>query len=566
MSSSVSDHVPALLLRIPGPDAAEGRLLACGTRKDVPAFLAALEPLSATGPAGEFLRGVTAALLVEIHDAGACFFAWLNAGDETAGPDMDFDAGTGTLIPLHSAIDGRETVSARRRAVLVAFLRHHIASTADGSLRRRLVEGAALGLSRHLGQRGDFAAAKELVAEALGCVAGSIHLRTAYYALTLKTGGQPVPPRFAKFIGEDNGVLIGRICPEPFTRFDVGPSGKVLVCCGHWLPTDIGDILSDSVEDVLNSSRALAIRRSVTDGSFKYCNHLDCGLMVQDTLPHQSEVDHPALRQAIDQKNFHLEKVDQILFAFDRSCNLSCPSCRTERVVEKPSEDVAKVAAVETKLLPLLRGLQVLNINPAGEWLVSKSSRRLLEMVNREDCPDLVIELISNGTLFTPREWERFSNIHGMIRSLRISVDAATKPTFGRLRRLGDFDSFVRNMEFLAGLRRSGAIPQFKFSFTYQIDNFREMKDFVRFSRDLACDFVIFEKLQNLGTFSAGEFTERAVHRPDHPLYEEFVEIIRDPLFAHPAVWHDFELSVCGHAPVPPSERARWAARPLSEV
>jgi hypothetical protein len=102
-----------------------------------------------------------------------------------------------------------------------------------------------------------------------------------------------------------------------------------------------------------------------------------------------------------------------------------------------------------------------------------------------------------------------------------------------------------------------------KFSFTYQRDNFREMKDFIAFSQDFACDFVIFEKLQNMGTFSAAEYKELAVHQPDHPCYPEFVEIISDPLFGQPAVFHDFELLVCGHVPIPREERVHWLQRRL---
>ena len=226
---------------------------------------------------------------------------------------------------------------------------------------------------------------------------------------------------------------------------------------------------------------------------------------------------------------------------YDQSCNLSCPSCRVSRIVERPSESDHKAKTVEEKLAPLLKNLRVLDINPAGEFLFSKPSRRLLELISRETCPNLKIDLISNGTLFNEREWNKFSNIHGMIRSIRISVDAASKETFETLRRLAVFEPFVENMTFLAGLRAKGAFPQFKFSFTYQLGNLREMKDFVTFAKSFNCDFVIFERLQNLGAFTDEEFRERAVHLSDNPLHAEFREIISDPLFKDRSVWHDFE-------------------------
>ena len=52
-----------------------------------------------------------------------------------------------------------------------------------------------------------------------------------------------VPDRLMKFIGEDNGYLRQFVCPLPFEHFEIGPAGDVLVCCGHWVPTRIGNFL-----------------------------------------------------------------------------------------------------------------------------------------------------------------------------------------------------------------------------------------------------------------------------------------------------------------------------------
>jgi Iron-sulfur cluster-binding domain len=116
--------------------------------------------------------------------------------------------------------------------------------------------------------------------------------------------------------------------PEPFDRFDIGPSGDVLVCCGLWLPTSIGNFVKDPVEDILNSAKAQKIRETVTDGSYKYCNHLGCGRMIRGDLPTREELGATRSRQAVETGDFRVASVDMVFFSFDRSCNLSCPSCR----------------------------------------------------------------------------------------------------------------------------------------------------------------------------------------------------------------------------------------------
>jgi len=519
------------------------------SQNEKPSFVA--EMAARPGAASSsVLRAISLAFQEEFYDAGCAVFDWIESGDQgwrTEALTGDLSAADGALTldyPAYwiSASSGADQGSvADRRDTVLRLLRAYDACSGNDGAKWQIIEGLALGLAKHFGALGDYRQAMDAVALALGYAPKSIHLRAAEFALDLKLTGSEIPGRFEKFIGRDNGSLLGRICSEPFKRFDISPSGEVLVCCGHWVPTPIGNILTDGVGDILNSKAALKLRASMLDGSYKYCNHLECSAMIQEILPRKDKVTDPVLRAAVDEGQLQVDRVGNILFAFDQTCNLSCPSCRETRIVEKASLNEAKTAAIEQKLMPLLKGLQVLNINPAGEVFASKPSRKLLQMVSRETCPDLKIDIISNGMLFSEREWAKFPNLQGMVRTVRISTDGATKPTFERLRRLGVWEVFVRNMTFLGQLRSQGEIPQLKFSFTYQIENFREMIAFVHFARSFNCDFVIFERLQNLGAYSWEEFRDRAVHLSHHPLHPEFLETVGNPIFSSPDVWHDFE-------------------------
>jgi hypothetical protein len=75
--------------------------------------------------------------------------------------------------------------------------------------------------------------------------------------------------------------------------------------------------------------------------------------------------------------------------------------------------------------------------------------------------------------------------------------------------------------------------------------DFREMKAFVEFCDDMGADLAIFERLQNR-VFPDEEFRQKAVHHPDHSLYPEFVEVIKDPVFRSERVWHDFDYEKMG--------------------
>jgi hypothetical protein len=529
----------------------EDPLLLCVTQQDIAKFADALAAFLARRPS-RFISGLNNAIRAESYDAGERFFEWIVEGEAEGVtrielfPDRSHPIQYSLKFPAFSLTD-RDTepppadTPADRANAMRGALEAYDTSVGNDAIKWLIMEGMALGLSKHFGSIQDFKSARDAVRIALKYAPKSIHLRAAEFALDCKLAGQPVPDRLVKFIGPDNGALRRRVCPVPFQRFDVGPSGEVLLCCGHWLPTSIGNLMTEGVDQILNSDMARKIRASMLDGSYKYCNHLECIPLIQGSIPDRDDVTNPVVRAAIDENRLEVDKVDNLLFAFDQSCNLSCPSCRRERIVEKPSLNQAKTEVVEQKLLPLLRTLKFLDINPAGEIFSSKPSRRILEMVSREDCPDLHIDIISNGTLFTEKEWRKFPNLNGMVRAVRISTDAATKPTFESLRRLAVWEVFVENMEFLGWLRKNGEIQQLKFSFTYQLGNFREMIAFVDFAKSFNCDFVVFERLQNLGAFSWDEFRARAVHLGEHPLHQEFLAIVGDPIFGQPAVWHDFE-------------------------
>ncbi len=89
-------------------------------------------------------------------------------------------------------------------------------------------------------------------------------------------------------------------------------------------------------------------------------------------------------------------------------------------------------------------------------------------------------------------------------------------------------------------LRIGGTLPELKFSFTYQLGNFREMEAFVAFGDEMCADFIIFERLQNIA-FTHDEYRQKAVHHPEHPFYDEFIAVIKDPVFRTRRVIHDFD-------------------------
>ena len=72
--------------------------------------------------------------------------------------------------------------------------------------------------------------------------------------------------------------LSGRFCSKPFDYFeaqDLG-DGKVFVCCPTWLNVVVGKLTTQSVSEAFNSKVNQEVRKSILDGTYKYCNKKLC--------------------------------------------------------------------------------------------------------------------------------------------------------------------------------------------------------------------------------------------------------------------------------------------------
>jgi hypothetical protein len=334
--------------------------------------------------------------------------------------------------------------------------------------------------------------------------------------------------------------LSDRFCAIPFRKFDV-LDGSAHLCCASWIEESAGNLAAAGKwQEVWNSRVAQNIRESIFDGSFRYCNKTACPLIGANTLPTKAEMSSKSAKwqDIIASERCELaEGPERVTLAYDRSCNLSCPSCRKEKYA---ADSVARARfdrLQEQAILPMLRVTKLVDITGSGDPFASKNFRRLMERLSAEDYPDLRFQIMTNGMLVTPREWERFPALHdGRVAFLRVSLDAATGTTHERLRRGARWSVMEENLSFISTLRKQGQIGHLDFACTVQVDNYREMGDLVDLGHRYGADSVNFLRLTNWGTFNTSEYANAAIFMPSHPKHEDFVAAMQDPRLRDPMV------------------------------
>lgn len=315
------------------------------------------------------------------------------------------------------------------------------------------------------------------------------------------------------------------ICSQPFEWCEIREDGRVFLCCPSWLKMPIGNLLQQPLAEIWNGTEARRIRTSVLDGSLQYCNPRRCPRRANCTAPVQAlaAVTDAEVAAALRGRKTRLPYGPKKLnLCYDRSCNLSCPSCRRE-----PWAPDAAAGELVQKITRRLRqevaaSAEVLILSGSGDPFASPAYRELLQAVNPVDFPRLQrIELHSNGQLWTPELWQSLAVIHPYVRAAEISVDAASAATY-RQNRGADFDRLLENLAFIASLPLA-----VKLSCVVQANNFRELPAFAALAAALGFSAYC-SQLVNWGTFSRAEFAERGVHLPGHPDHGEFKGVLRE--------------------------------------
>jgi MoaA/NifB/PqqE/SkfB family radical SAM enzyme len=337
--------------------------------------------------------------------------------------------------------------------------------------------------------------------------------------------------------------LTGYYCSKPFDNIEVHLKGEVFFCCPSWLKTSIGDLETQQIKEVWNSPKAQMIRESILDGSYRHCDKTMCPYIQSSKLEVFEDLSFD-LQKKISEKKLILEDLpEKVMLVYDLSCNLSCPSCRTQKIIAPPgSESFKKVEFLTDKIndefiKTLGEGHLLLNITGSGDPFASGVFRKFLENLEGEKYPNLKIDLQTNGLLFNPKMWEKLSKIHKNINQICVSIDAVDEETYTVVRRDGSWPILVENMKFLAKLRKLKKFNLLQARFVVQKSNYKEMDKFAKYFLKLGCDVIEFSILSDWNTWKKDVFDEQCVWHENHREYLSFLMLLSNHIFGNQRVF-----------------------------
>jgi pyruvate-formate lyase-activating enzyme len=336
--------------------------------------------------------------------------------------------------------------------------------------------------------------------------------------------------------------LAGLACKVPFIHIEIHNHGQVSACCHTWLPKWVGNLLTESAEDVINNLERKRIQDNMRQGNFDDCND-QCPQL--NSLLHGSD-NHWSIIPIVELDHSIKHSTIQIGFSYDPSCNLQCPSCRTKLIVWDPEnpadidgQRIKKIHDNVKRLVDLLLedGKRVnLNITGSGDAFASPLYWSYLEeLASKPVHKNLLIDIKTNGVMMTEENWNKIKPLWPSINYVEVSVDAATEDVYKIVRKNGNFKKLKRNLEVFDQLVLDKKFPNlqdWQTNFIVQRDNFRDLKEFVEWQLTFKSKPKVWTNLlAQWYHMNEIQFNGMAVWKEGHPDRQLLVEMMKDPIF-----------------------------------
>lgn len=313
------------------------------------------------------------------------------------------------------------------------------------------------------------------------------------------------------------------VCTQPFEFSEIFDH-TMYMCCPQWLPHNLGN--PNSVYENWISDKANKIRESIVDGSYRYCNENKCPKLIglkqgksHGFIPKQEFLDN------IDQ--YKDSPIRSVKFNFDQSCNLQCPSCRTEKINYEGEKRARTEELINNIEEQMGEGLERIETSGSGDPFFSRTFRKWLINFDLSKYPNLKhIHLHTNGTLWNKSNWDRMKKIHPFVKSCEISIDAATQDTYENKTRIGGkWNDIIENLHYISTLP---FLKEVVLSFVVQYDNYKEMEKFYHLCIDIFSNSgkdhkVFYNRVANWGTFTQKQFDHVDISNPNHIEYTNFL-------------------------------------------
>lgn len=287
------------------------------------------------------------------------------------------------------------------------------------------------------------------------------------------------------------------LCSRPFTHAVINSNYEFHFCCGDWSLGVQNILKKKDLQDIWNSMEARIYRLSMINRTYSFCRWERCVYLKAA----------PKENKELNRLDIVAEEIPNSLeIGIDKTCNLFCKSCRDCVIVEngKRKENIEEARNV-IKDSGWLEKCKTLLLGGQGEVFFSPVYRDLLYQVDEKR---KTLDIRTNGVLLSEEEFDKLRKNYKVLKII-VSVDAATKETYQKLRRSHDvqaWDKLIHNLKMLSQKRKCGFLDFLQINMCTQMENYMEIPEFLNMGEALFVDKVYLTPIRNWGTYTEKEF------------------------------------------------------------
>jgi hypothetical protein len=335
----------------------------------------------------------------------------------------------------------------------------------------------------------------------------------------------------APSIVDKTGLVTG-YCAVPWNQMIIISNGEIFNCgCPGYLTSSMGNILklknTDEFKEIFDNSN---VKKDILNLSYRSCRGDVCPILINNI--NKSKINFDTITTRLN------KPVKTIYLDIDKSCNLKCPTCRPDIIMEKENPFGQQLLRkVEEIILPAFADNEVqIRISAGGEFLASNLLRNWFLNFNFEKHSNVKFYLHTNATLLYQIEDYLYS-IANNISDFLVSIDACTEETYSQTRLNGKWENLIKGLEIIQNINKINPSMRHTFAFCISSSNYHEVTDFAEFSKKYDARAV---QLQTLVRWAQDDVSwqEQNIFNKDHPKHGKFLEILKNFNFDDPYVNH----------------------------
>lgn len=293
----------------------------------------------------------------------------------------------------------------------------------------------------------------------------------------------------------------------------------------------VGKLTEESMYDIMHGKKMNEWMESLLDGSYRYCSvdqcpYLSNGILEEHSVEYRGELDHPL----------------ELSISYDNSCNYMCPSCRREGYINEcvPGDSKARdFEKIQNEIKVFLNDVECIGSNGTGELFSSSS---IMDMLAEWEptCEKPRVDLETNGSLFNAKNWAKIEKLGQYELNVYITVMSFDNMTYQYLSGVKyDISRIEENLRFVKSLREKNIINYVELATVVQERNFRTLPDFTRRCiEEFGADTVRLRPYYPYGVYAPEIEWFFDVRNVLHPYHKEYIEVMKDPIFKNPKVYH----------------------------